>query len=60
MISLFLFKGYEGNEEVIWKVLKDGWFYIGDFGYVDEDGFIFIIGCYKDVIIYGGDNIYFD
>lgn len=56
----FLFKGYEGNEEATRKVLKDGWFHTGDSGYVDEDGFIFITGRYKDVIIYGGDNIYPD
>lgn len=58
--SPFLFKGYEDNEEATRKVLKDGWFYTGDSGYVDEDGFIYITGRYKDVIIYGGDNIYPD
>ncbi|MBT2573194.1 acyl--CoA ligase [Bacillus sp. ISL-51] len=58
--SPFLFKGYEDNEEATQKVLKDGWFRTGDSGYVDEDGFIYITGRYKDVIIYGGDNIYPD
>lgn len=41
-------------------MLQNGWFKTGDSGYVDEDGFIFITGRYKDVIIYGGDNVYPD
>lgn len=56
----FLFKGYEDNPEATAKVLQNGWFKTGDSGYVDEDGFIFITGRYKDVIIYGGDNVYPD
>ncbi|MEC2237244.1 class I adenylate-forming enzyme family protein [Bacillus subtilis] len=56
----FLFKGYEDNPEATAKVLQNGWFRTGDSGYVDEDGFIFITGRYKDVIIYGGDNVYPD
>nr|WGD69530.1 AMP-binding protein [Bacillus subtilis] len=40
--------------------MQNGWFRTGDSGYVDEDGFIFITGRYKDVIIYGGDNVYPD
>ncbi|MED4788790.1 class I adenylate-forming enzyme family protein [Bacillus atrophaeus] len=58
--SPFLFKGYEENPEATQKVLQNGWFRTGDSGYIDEDGFIFITGRYKDVIIYGGDNIYPD
>jgi acyl-CoA synthetase (AMP-forming)/AMP-acid ligase II len=58
--SPFLFKGYEENPEATAKVLQNGWFRTGDSGYVDEDGFIFITGRYKDVIIYGGDNVYPD
>ncbi len=42
------------------KCSQNGWFKTGDSGYVDEDGFIFITGRYKDVIIYGGDNVYPD
>lgn len=33
---------------------------MGDVGWLDEDGFFYIEGCYKDVIVYGGDNIYSD
>ncbi|MFX0138370.1 MAG: class I adenylate-forming enzyme family protein, partial [Candidatus Hodarchaeota archaeon] len=48
------FKNPEANE----KTLKEGWLYTGDIGYVDEDGFFYIIDRKKDMIIRGGENIY--
>ncbi len=39
-------------------MVKEGWLDRGDWGYVDEEGFMFMRGGYKDVMIYGGENIY--
>ncbi|MDT2046874.1 MULTISPECIES: class I adenylate-forming enzyme family protein [Bacillaceae] len=58
--SPYIFKGYWGNEAATQAVLHDGWLSMGDAGKLDEDGFLYIDGRYKDVIVYGGDNIYPD
>ncbi len=58
--SPYMFKGYWNNEMATKKVLKDNWFNMGDAGMIDDDGFLHIMGRYKDVIVRGGDNVYPD
>ncbi len=51
--------GYYENEEATKKALTDGWLHTGDYGYIDEDGFIFVTGRKSDVIVLrNGKNIY--
>jgi long-chain acyl-CoA synthetase len=50
--------GYWGHPELSVQTLRDGWLHTGDVGYMDDDGFIFILDRLKDMIITGGENVY--
>ena len=51
-------QGYWRNPEATGAVLRDGWLDMGDIGYFDEDGFLFIIDRKTEMIVSGGENIY--
>ena len=46
-----VFLGYYQDEEATKQVLKDGWFYTGDLGRIDEDGYLFLHGRIKNMIV---------
>jgi acyl-CoA synthetase (AMP-forming)/AMP-acid ligase II len=50
--------GYLHNPEATAVAIRDGWLHTGDVGYVDSDGYFFIVDRSKDMIIRGGENIY--
>jgi fatty-acyl-CoA synthase len=50
--------GYWNNPQATAEALRDGWFHTGDMARVDTDGFYYIVGRKKDMIISGGENIY--
>jgi len=51
-------KGYWNQPEANAEAFKSGWFHTGDLGYIDEDGFFFIVDRKKEMIIRGGFNVY--
>lgn len=51
-------KGYWDNPEETEQVLKNGWLFTGDLGYMDDAGYFYVVGRKKDMIIAGGYNIY--
>jgi acyl-CoA synthetase (AMP-forming)/AMP-acid ligase II len=53
-----LMPGYYKQPDLTAKTVVDGWLHSGDAGYVDEDGFLYLVDRLKDMIISGGVNVF--
>jgi acyl-CoA synthetase (AMP-forming)/AMP-acid ligase II len=51
-------KGYWNDRQATADCFIDGWFHSGDLGYVDDEGFVYVVDRLKDVVIRGGENVY--
>ncbi|MFO1119109.1 MAG: AMP-binding protein [Rhodospirillales bacterium] len=53
-----LMPGYYKRSDLTAQAIRDGWLHTGDAGYLDEDGYLFLVDRIKDMIITGGVNVY--
>ncbi len=53
-----LMSGYYNQPQMTARAMRNGWLHSGDLGYMDEDGFVFLVDRKKDMIISGGANVY--
>lgn len=57
LLSDEAFEGYHNRPEANSRSLRDGWYFTGDTGFIDEEGDLFVTGRVDDMIISGGENI---
>ncbi|NHE64821.1 long-chain fatty acid--CoA ligase [Rhodococcus sp. D-46] len=53
-----LMSGYWNKPAETSAVIRDGWMHTGDAGYMNEDGYVFVVDRLKDMVITGGENVY--
>jgi acyl-CoA synthetase (AMP-forming)/AMP-acid ligase II len=51
-------KGYWKNPDLTAAALRGGWYHTGDMGYMDEEGYLFLVDRKQDMIVTGGENVY--
>lgn len=51
-------RGYWNKPEETKKAFTNGWFHTGDAGYIDDDGFVYVVDRIKDMVLRGGENVY--
>ena len=50
--------GYWNRPEATDEVFRDGWYHTGDAGYLDPEGYLFLVDRVKDMVVTGGENVY--
>jgi long-chain acyl-CoA synthetase len=53
-----LMREYWNKPDATDEVFRDGWYHTGDAGYLDEEGYLFLVDRVKDMIVTGGENVY--
>lgn len=53
-----LMTGYWRKADATAEAIRDGWYHSGDAGYLDEEGYLYVVDRIKDMVISGGENIY--
>ncbi len=53
-----LIRGYWNRPEATAESIRDGWLHTGDLGYIDDEGFVYVVDRIKDMVLRGGENIY--
>jgi fatty-acyl-CoA synthase len=58
--GILVMAGYLGQPELTARTMRHGWFHTGDLGYLDEEGFLYVVGRARDMIVTGisSDNVY--
>lgn len=56
--SPYVMKGYHNLPDVTAETLRDGWLHTGDLGWMDDEGYLYLVDRLKDMIISGGMNVY--
>ena len=53
-----LIRGYWNRPEATAEAIRDGWLHTGDLGYIDDEGFVYVVDRIKDMVLRGGENVY--